>query len=188
MRAEVSDIAFRLFAERGFENTTVEEIAAAAGLSRTTFFRYFGTKEELVLGRVGEFGREVADALAARPAEERPWVALRRAFDVMAEPRGGEPGPPVEMIRLLSDACALTTRHWEKTRGWQSMLAPEISRRLGGPGPATDMRANALAASAISCLDAATDAWTASGGTLSLPDLMDRAMGVLQEPGDDPLG
>lgn len=97
MRAEVSDVAFRLFTERGFENTTVEQIAAAAGLSRTTFFRYFGTKEELVLGRVSEFGRQVADALASRPAEEQPWDALRRAFDVIAEPQTGEPGPPMDL-------------------------------------------------------------------------------------------
>ncbi|WP_406322768.1 TetR family transcriptional regulator [Streptomyces sp. NBC_01637] len=186
MRAEVSDVAFRLFTERGFENTTVEQIAAAAGLSRTTFFRYFGTKEELVLGRVSEFGRQVADALASRPAEEQPWDALRRAFDVIAEPQTGEPGPPMDMIRLLSDACALMTRHWEKTQGWQSMLAPEISRRLGGPDPAIDMRANALAAAAISCLDAATDAWTAGGGTTPMPDLVDQAMGILRESGDVP--
>ncbi|WP_344274701.1 TetR family transcriptional regulator [Streptomyces hebeiensis] len=186
MRAEVSEVAFRLFAERGFDNTTVEQIAAAAGLSRTTFFRYFGTKEELVLGRVGEFGREIADALAARPAGERPWEALRRAFDVIAEPRPGETGAPMDIIRLLSDACALMTRQWEKTQGWQSMLVPEISRRLGGPGPATDMRAGALVAAAISCLDAATDAWTAGGGVVSLADLTDQAMGVLREPGDVP--
>ncbi|MFF2313025.1 TetR family transcriptional regulator [Streptomyces albidoflavus] len=186
MRAEVSDVAFRLFAERGFEKTTVEQIAAAAGLSRTTFFRYFGTKEELVLGKIVEFGRQIADALAARPAEEQPWDALRRAFDVIAEPQTGEPGPPMDMIRLLSDACALMTRNWEKTQGWQSMLAPEISRRLGGPDPAIDMRANALAAAAISCLDAATDAWTAGGGTASMADLVDQAMGILREPGDMP--
>jgi AcrR family transcriptional regulator len=186
MRAEVSDVAFRLFAEHGFENTTVEQIATAAGLSRTTFFRYFGTKEDLVLGRISEFGRQIAEALAGRPAGERPWDALRRAFDVIAEPQPGEPGPPMDMIRLLGDACALMTRHWEKTQGWHSMLAPEISRRLGGPEPAIDLQANALVAAAISCLDAATDAWTADGGTTPLPALVDQAMGVLQESGDQP--
>lgn len=70
------------------------------------------------------------------------------------------------MMRLLSDACTLMTRHWEKTQGWQSMLAPEISRRLGGPDPVIDMRANALAAAAISCLDAAADAGPQAAGPL----------------------
>ncbi|MER7924696.1 MULTISPECIES: TetR family transcriptional regulator [unclassified Streptomyces] len=186
MRAEVSDVAFRLFAEQGFESTTVEQIAAAAGLSRTTFFRYFGTKEEVVLGRVGEYGRQVADALAARPAGETPWYALRRAFDVITEAGPGGPGSPADMMRLLSQACLLMTRHWEKTQGWQSVIAPEVSRRLGGPDPVTDMRANALTAAAIACLDAATDAWIATGGTASLPDLADQAMGCLHETGDTP--
>ncbi|MFH8469021.1 TetR family transcriptional regulator [Streptomyces sp. NPDC017991] len=192
MRTEVSDVAFRLFAEQGYENTTVEQIAAAAGLSRTTFFRYFGTKEEVVLGRVGEYGRQVADALAARPAEESPWYALRRAFDVITEAgpgrpgSPGSPGSPADMMRLLSQACVLMTRHWEKTQGWQSMIAPEVARRLGGPDPVTDMRANALTAAAIACLDAATDAWITTGGTASLPDLADQAMGCLHETGDTP--
>lgn len=182
MRAEVSEVAFRLFAEQGFENTTVDQIASAAGLSRTTFFRYFGTKEEVVLGRVGEYGRAVADALAARPEDEPLWEALRRSYDVITEEGPGGPGSPTDVIRLLSDACTLMTKHWEKTQGWLSMLAPEVSRRLGGPGPATDMRANALAAAAIACLDAASDAWIASGGTASLSLLADQAMGVLREP------
>ncbi|GGS64284.1 TetR family transcriptional regulator [Streptomyces griseoviridis] len=187
MRAEVSDVAFRLFAEQGFENTTVEQIAAAASLSRTTFFRYFGTKEEVVLGRVGEYGRQVADALAARPADESPWYALRRAFDVITEAGPGRPGSPADMMRLLSQACVLMTRHWEKTQGWHSMIAPEVARRLGeSAGPVTDMRANALTAAAISCLDAATDAWIATGGTASLSDLADQAMGCLHETGHTP--
>ncbi|MCT9114245.1 TetR family transcriptional regulator [Streptomyces mirabilis] len=182
MRAEVSEVAFRLFAEQGFGKTTVEQIAAEAGLSRTTFFRYFGTKEELVLGKMNEFGHEVAAALAARPEGERPWEALRRAFDVITEPRAAEPEPSLSLMQLLSDACALMTRQWEKTQGWQSMLAPEIARRLGCDSESTDdPRARALVASAIACLDAATDAWTAGNGTTPLSVLLDQAMGALSE-------
>ncbi len=182
MRAEVSEVAFRLFAEQGFDKTTVDQIAAEAGLSRTTFFRYFGTKEEVVLGTLAEFGHEVATALGARPADERPWDSLRRAFDVVTQGNADEPGQSLNVMRLLSDACALMTRRWEKTQGWQSVLVPEISRRLGGgPEPADDPRARALVASAIACLDAATDAWTASDGTTPLSVLLDRAMGTLSE-------
>jgi AcrR family transcriptional regulator len=180
MRAEVSEVAFRLFAEQGFDNTTVEQIAAEAGLSRTTFFRYFGTKEEVVLGKMCEIGHEIAAALSARPEGERPWDSLRRAFDVITQADAGEPGQPLGLMRLLTDAGALMTRQWEKTQGWQRMLVPEISHRLGD-GPAGDLRARALAASAIDCLDAAADAWTASDGTTPLSVLLDRAMGVLSE-------
>ncbi|MFI6365182.1 TetR family transcriptional regulator [Nocardia sp. NPDC050630] len=183
MRDEVSEVAFRLFSEQGFDNTTVEQIAAEAGLSRTTFFRYFGTKEELVLGRMGAFGHKMAAALAARPADERSWEALRRSFDVITESNTDEPQPFLNLMRLLDDACGLMTRQWEKTQGWQSLLVPEISRRLGGdPDSTNDLRAQALVASAISCLDAATDAWKAADGTTPLSELLDQAMGVLVEP------
>jgi AcrR family transcriptional regulator len=184
MRAEVREVAFRLFAEQGFANTTVEQIAAAAGLSRATFFRYFGSKEDLVLNRIIGFGREVADALAARPAEEPPWQALRRAFDVIAEPRPGQE-PSQDMTRLLSEACALMTKQWDKTQGWPSMLTPELARRLGGT--ATAMQARVLVVSAIACLDAACDAWDTSDGSTPLPVLVDQAMGFLHVT-DDPTG
>ncbi|MFE9446395.1 TetR family transcriptional regulator [Streptomyces sp. NPDC006602] len=182
MRAEVSEVAFRLFAEQGFDKTTVEQIAAEAGLSRTTFFRYFGTKEEVVLGKMGEIGHEVAAALAVRPEGERPWDSLRRAFDVLTLTDPGDPEQSLRLMRLLNDACALMTHQWEKTQGWQSVLVPEISRRLGdGSDPADDLRARALVASAIACLNAATDAWTADDGATPLSVLVDRAMGTLSE-------
>lgn len=57
MRAEIAAVAVRLFQEQGFEKTTVDQIAAEAGLSRTSFFRYFATKEDVVLGHLEELGR-----------------------------------------------------------------------------------------------------------------------------------
>jgi AcrR family transcriptional regulator len=179
MRAEVSEVAFRLFAAQGFDNTTVDQIAAEAGLSRTTFFRYFGTKEEVVLGKMGEVGHEVATALTARPERERPWDALRHAFDVVTRVEADEPEQALNLMRLLNDACALMTHQWEKTQGWHSMLIPEITRRLDND--ANDLRARALVASAIACLTAATDTWTASNGTTPLSVLLDQAMGELSE-------
>ncbi|MDE1675113.1 MULTISPECIES: hypothetical protein [Nocardia] len=107
--------------------------------------------------------------------------ALRRSFECSPQPTAEEPQPFLNLMRLLNDAWM--TRQWEKTQGWHSLLVPVASRRLSGDPDATDdLRARALVASAISCLDAATDSWTADGGTTPLSELLDQAMGVLVEP------
>ncbi|WP_426977271.1 TetR family transcriptional regulator [Pseudarthrobacter sp. O4] len=179
MRAEVIEVAFRLFAEHGFDQTTVEQIAAEAGLSRTTFFRYFGTKEDVVLGRMAELGHDIATALDARPANEHPWLALRRAIDVVTQVDTENMDEAQKFMRLMSDACALRTHEWERTQGWQSILSPRLLRRLREQKTGADPRAAALAASAIACLNVATDSWMQAGGARPLSELVDEAMGAV---------
>ena len=61
--AEITAIAMGLFLEQGFEQTTIDQIAAKAGISRRSFFRYFGTKEDIVLGDLAADGERMRDAL-----------------------------------------------------------------------------------------------------------------------------
>jgi AcrR family transcriptional regulator len=182
MQTEVSAVAFRLFAEQGFDKTTVDQIAAEAGLSRTTFFRYFGTKEDVVLCNLGELGREVSEALAARPEHEQPWESLRRAFDVVTRLNADAPEQTLGFVRMLLETPSLRARNWEKTQDWQNLLVPEISRRIGTDAAIPqDPRARALVGSALACLDAAKESWTACDGTTPLPVFLDRAMGALAQ-------
>jgi len=69
-RARISAAALALFLEKGFEAATVEEIAAAADVSKRSFFDYFPSKEEVIAAWQDEFGQALADAVAARPAGE----------------------------------------------------------------------------------------------------------------------
>jgi AcrR family transcriptional regulator len=179
VRAEIAAVALRLFLAQGFEKTTVDQIAAEAGLSRTSFFRYFATKEDVVLGHLDELGQQVLDALAARPAEEPPWQSLRHAFDLLVEESAKLPDQGLAMSRMLHDAPSLRTREMGKQLGWLDLLVPEVGRRLGVPAEAVDARPRALAAAALGCLNAAVDVWTDSGGTVSLPALLDQAMGAV---------
>src|SRR3954466_1872858 len=77
-RAAIRDHALRLFRENGYQRTTCEQIAAAAEVSPATFFRYFPTKEDVVLQ--DDYDPLMAAAVAARPRRERPFQAVRRAL------------------------------------------------------------------------------------------------------------
>ncbi|MEU6146616.1 TetR family transcriptional regulator [Streptomyces sp. NPDC047081] len=77
MYQDVSDIAVRLFLEKGFDAVSVAEIAAAAEISKPTLFRYFPAKEDLVLHRIADHETEAARIVAEGPS---PLAALRRHF------------------------------------------------------------------------------------------------------------
>ncbi|MFD7134170.1 TetR family transcriptional regulator [Streptomyces sp. NPDC059894] len=81
MYRTVSEIAVRLFVERGFDAVSVAEVAAAAEISKPTLFRYFPAKEDLVLHRIADHEREAAEVVAgARDEGAAPLAALRRHF------------------------------------------------------------------------------------------------------------
>src|SRR5262245_12100913 len=77
-KQSIQEHALRLFVEKGYDATTVDEIAAAAGVSHMTFFRYFPRKEDVV--EYDEYDPLLEDLVAARPSEEPPLVALHRAI------------------------------------------------------------------------------------------------------------
>jgi AcrR family transcriptional regulator len=179
VRAEIAAVAIRLFLAQGFDKTTVDQIAAEAGLSRTSFFRYFATKEDAVLGHLEELGQKARDALVARPADEPAWQALRHAFNVLIEERSAYPEGGAGMHRMLRDTPSLQARQLGKQVGWQELLAPEVARRLGVCGDPYDPRPRALVAAALGCLNVAVDMCALSEGTLDMADLLDQAMGAL---------
>ncbi|MFE5589204.1 TetR family transcriptional regulator [Streptomyces sp. NPDC056549] len=83
--------AARLFEERGYEATTVRDIADAAGVGERTFFRYFRSKESLILQQAQNLVLLVGDELRSRPATEPALVALRNAILELVARRGSTP-------------------------------------------------------------------------------------------------
>jgi|SRR6185437_16979891 AcrR family transcriptional regulator len=182
VRTEVVAVALRLFTEQGFDHTTVDQIAAETGLSRASLFRHFGTKEDIVLVGLADSGRQIAQELRARPEDERPWTALRRAFDVLVRMNEADPQDALRYLRMLQETPSLRARHFEKQLSWQEMLVPEVARRLSvGPGRHEDPRPGALVAAALACLDMAAASWVACEGNVPLAVLLDRAMGAFTE-------
>ncbi|MEI9954341.1 MAG: TetR/AcrR family transcriptional regulator [Pseudomonadota bacterium] len=80
-RQRISDIATGLFYARGFDAVTIEEIAAAANVSKVTVFNYFARKEDLFLDRQDDLKRFLAEALGERPKGQSPIDALRHLVD-----------------------------------------------------------------------------------------------------------
>src|ERR1700757_2546143 len=78
--SEIARVAIRLFAARGFDAVTVDEIATEVGISARTFFRYFGSKEDVVLQFQRRLNERLIDAFEAQPADEGAVTALRNAY------------------------------------------------------------------------------------------------------------
>ncbi|MGC9378022.1 TetR family transcriptional regulator [Streptomyces sp. MH13] len=108
-RQLISDRATRLFIERGFERTTIAEIADAARVAKKTVTNYFPHKEDLALDHQDEFVAALAGTVAAREPGETPLTALRTAFLAAVEaqdPVAGFAGPA--FTRMIADSPTLT--------------------------------------------------------------------------------
>jgi AcrR family transcriptional regulator len=181
VQRDISEVAMRLFLENGFDKVTVNQIAAEAGISPRSFFRYFATKEDAVLGHLAQAGLYLKAALEDRPATEAPWDALRAAFDTLLADFSDSPQSLRRTSRMLLATPSLRARHLEKQLHWQELLVPDIARRLGAPdGGTEDARAHALVASALACLDAASTAWARTDDDTPIETLLDAAIGAVR--------
>lgn len=178
VRSLIAQTAMAVFAEKGYDETTVEEVAAAAGVSRRTLFNYFKSKEDLALSWLTEQGEQIAARFATTPADEDVWESLRAAFRVLEEIETTAERR-LEIVTLLFGSESLRAGHAEKQARWQQLLAPLIEQRL----PHSDHRsleARAIAAAAITCLQAATEEWSRLDGQVDLFDLYDTAVRAIR--------
>ncbi|HET9170912.1 MAG TPA: TetR family transcriptional regulator [Actinospica sp.] len=178
VRAELTEVAMDLFLARGFEATTVDDIAKRAGISRRSLFRYFASKEAIIFDNLQDVGERLAEALGKRPREEDPWVALRRSFEIVTAYNVDDPERTLGFWTMLEEIPALKARHFEQLMRWQQLLVPDIAIRLGEDG-GDDLRnpcAPAVVGAALACLDAANHAWLRSQGKADVVLLLDEAM------------
>ena len=96
VRTAVERAAQRLFAEQGYEATSVRQIADAAGVAERTFYRYFDGKEGLIADEAERWMKLVGNAIRHRPPEEPPFLAVQRTLTALArEISGGTRGKPI---------------------------------------------------------------------------------------------
>lgn len=155
--------ALKLFAERGFRDTRISDIAEAADVSEATFFRYFGSKEEVAL--VGLMSRieGALEALVQRPVEESPLQACMAIQDTPGAlglvPRADE----AFTVQLLVANPSLTGYFFWQINQVTGKLADEFARRLGTES--TALRPQLLASAVIGALDAVLRVWLADPTT-----------------------
>ena len=184
-REALVDAAFTLFAEKGFDATTVEEIADAVDVSSRTFFRYFASKEDVALTFQVEQTRAVMAALAGRPPDEPIMTALRRTVvEIASACERGELGFDPErfqcMFSMMSDSPALMASSLEHAQKKQQLLTAIIAERMGAD-PATDLRPHVIASAATCGFQAAADVARRHEGAFgSLSETVDQAFAILE--------
>ncbi|MFI6423814.1 TetR family transcriptional regulator [Promicromonospora sp. NPDC050880] len=184
IQRDITDTAERLFVERGYHATTIEHIAEAVGMSRRTLYRYFSTREEIVLGKLDLVGDDLLTALRDRPAGEELWVSLRRAFDRLVasfdEPHKAELAEPMQ--RVIFGTPDLLGRYLEKLErvtGAAETVVRERATAAGTPWADDDPTPRAVVAAAMGCVLAAQHAWLAGGTSRRFADLVDQAMAAV---------
>ncbi|KUN29421.1 TetR family transcriptional regulator [Streptomyces sp. NPDC006654] len=178
VRSELAEAAVKLLADQGFEETTVDQIVAAVGMSRRTFSRYFDSKEDVIVHMLAEAGVRLCAELNARPADEPPAVALRRALSVFTSMSVGNPAKMLRVSRLILDTPALLARFLERQSQWQAEMTGILALRAG-LDPDVDLRPAVAAGVALTAFQAALRRWVDSDGSESLDEVVDQALALV---------
>ncbi|WP_148614347.1 TetR/AcrR family transcriptional regulator [Nocardioides rubriscoriae] len=158
-RERMVEAAFALFDEQGYDATTVEEIVERAGVSRSTFFRAFGSKEDVIFPRHDDLQARIAARLeTGTPASYR--VALREAAALVLAQYLDEDQLALSRYRLTRSVPALRDREIASMLGYQRLFREHARRwlaELGGPD--VDLHAELLAASVVTAHNVVLRRW-----------------------------
>jgi AcrR family transcriptional regulator len=177
-RQLIVDTAMQLFFERGYESTTMEDIAAQADVGISTVYRYFSTKDHLGTSLLGDPGL-MAEELSRRPPDEPAPVALGHALLAFLRASGEEPQRGEAFRRLVSENPRLGVRLLEWLMESQALLADAVASRQGLPAGDLSSRAAAwMAVFVLREVGAADEAGDGRGGAAIAQDIMQRLAGA----------
>ena len=132
-RAELEQVALGLFDRRGFEGTTVDDIARAAGIGRRTFFRYFASKNDVPWGGFEERLERMRARLAACPPQVPLAEAIRLGVVTFHETGPGEEGWHRRRLELILRVPALQAHATLRYADWRRVIAEFVAGRTGQP-------------------------------------------------------
>jgi mycofactocin system transcriptional regulator len=169
-------VALELFSTRGFDATTVEEIAAAAGVSRRTFFRYFSSKAEVLWGQFDAEVETIRQLLAAAPDRYSVMTAIRRAVVTANAYRSAdipELRTRMALLTTVPELFATAAVHYD---AWEQAIAEFVGRRTGMPPEA--LYPLSVARATLATCRAAYDVWMAQADA-DLTAYLDEALRAL---------
>jgi len=178
VRDEIGRIAVDLFVERGFDDVTVDDIAAASGISQRTFFRYFATKDEIVLGFSRRLDRRLVEALDARPAGEGPVRALREAYRETSRIDPDDRARVSKLAGVLARTPELRTRSSGGHVDVADSVTSRVAARMGVPADDQRARVFAVAATAVAAVE--FHRWAQGGGRGDLSENLGRVFDLLE--------
>ncbi|MGX1132797.1 AcrR family transcriptional regulator [Streptomyces glaucescens] len=174
-REAIRTATYGLVEEQGYEATTVEQIADRAEVSTSTVFRYFPTKEDIVL--TDEYDAVLVEDLRSRPADE-PWLeslrhAMRRAVGLGM---GEEQDVTRLRCRLMAEVPAVRSRMLENMSETGRAIGDAIGERTGRDPESLEVRVFTM--SLVGGLMEVSQYWARTGFCDDLSDLVDRALTV----------
>lgn len=173
-RTALASAAMQLFSEKGFDAVTVAEVAEAVGVSRRTAFRYFPTKDSLVMENPDQWMRVFQASLEANE-HEQVSRRLREASYAVAAHIEADPKPVMQLFALAFSHPALAAGYARSSQAFIALVAEEMSRSTTvGDDPVT---VAVLAAAYMGMVDGVCSVWAQSGG--SMIDLLDTGFAAL---------
>jgi AcrR family transcriptional regulator len=178
-RQALASAALRLADERGPDAVTVEDIAALVGVSPRTFFNYYPTKEDAIVGIPEGQSSEVVDELMSRPADEAPLEALRQSMLAASERLEARADEWAMRHRVVQRYPTLAARYAVRFAAFEHGIIKEIARRLG-VNPSRDTYPALVTAAALSATRVAITAWQERTRRVRLVTLLDDAFAALE--------
>jgi AcrR family transcriptional regulator len=173
-RAALHEAALRLVADRGLDGVSVEDIAERADVSPRTFFNYFSSKDDAVIGLDPEGPRRQAEAFAQRPDAETPVEAMRAMARTQAVEMASDPELWPLRLQVIEKHPSLAGRLAVAFGESERVLAEAVAERTG-TRPGEHTYPVLLAAVGAAVMRTAMHRWWAGEFTASLPDLVDEA-------------
>ncbi|ANW17384.1 TetR family transcriptional regulator [Streptomyces clavuligerus] len=185
MRRELAAAAMELFATKGYEATTVDEIAAAAGVARRTFFRHFRSKEEAIFPDHDDTLVRAEAVLNAAPAHEQPLDTVCRGIKEVMRMYASSPAVSVERYRLTREVPTLREREIASVARYERLftryLLGHFDERDHHDGNDDPLLAEVAASAVVTAHNHVLRRWLRAGGEGDVETQLDHAFAIVRE-------